>query len=178
MISDEYAAGFFDGEGCVTACIITSVGVKRRPSPTIVVCISNTNRAILELHKEKWGGSLYERGGKSKQKVMEGKWQPLFQWKLGARQAVPFLKAILPYVFIKKDVVEAAIRYTQLMATPHSERIDYGRTTERGGRRWVSPVTKPEFRERVIKIHDEIKALNRKSAPFNALRGTGKQVSL
>lgn len=169
MINDQYAAGFFDGEGCVTACI--RGGASRRKSPTILVCISNTHRDILQAHQDRWGGSLCERGGKHKAKVLTGRWQRQFQWTLSARRAGPFLRAIAPHVVVKRQVVDAALRYIDLQALPYRQRMDYTRLVERGGRKWPSPSVRPEFRAKIMTIHDEIKSLNIRSAPMNAIRG-------
>lgn len=170
MINDQYSAGFFDGEGCVTACI--RGGANRRPSPTLLVCITNTNKYILELHKERWGGSLCERGGKHAEKVLSGKRQRQYQWVISAKMAAPFLRSIFPYVIVKKNVVEAAIRYITLQELPYRVRMDYSNIVERRGRKWASPVIKPEFRQQIESVHNEIKSFNKLSAPFNVLRGT------
>ncbi len=51
MISAEYAAGFMDGEGCinVSSC---------RNSTYIRVLIVNTNREVLEMFQQRWGGDI------------------------------------------------------------------------------------------------------------------------
>lgn len=169
MITDEYAAGFFDGEGCVTACL--RGGKQRNSSPILLVCIGNTNLEVLEMHKTRWGGSIAARGGKHFKKVLEGRWQQQYQWVLASKMAMPFLKAIQHHVVIKKDVVMAALRYGELQTLPYRSRMLYDRIVESGGRKRVSPTIRPEFRRDIMKIHDEIKSLN--SRTYNAMRGTG-----
>lgn len=172
MIDNKYAAGFFDGEGSVTACI--RGGKHRRPSPTLLVCISNTNKQVLKMHKDKWGGSLVARGGKHLDQVKSGRWQQQYQWSLSAKMAKRFLVAIAPYVFIKKKVVNAALKYIKLQETPYRGRMDYKNVVRRGGRYWVSPRIKPSFNKKILKAHGEIIKLNSRSAPYNVLRGSGK----
>lgn len=168
MISDEYAAGFFDGEGSVYLATRSTT----RPSPTLLVCIGNTNREVLDLHRDRWGGSIRERGGKHRARVLTGRWQRQYQWVLSTRMAKAFLTAIVPHVLIKKDVTIAALRYITLMEVPRRERVDYSQCVRRRGRLWVAPVVRPEFEAQVAALHTEIRGLNARSAPGNVLRGT------
>lgn len=158
LISDEYAAGFFDGEGTVYAATRNN-----KPSPTIMVCISNVVREPLDLLRQKWGGSIFCNVPKKNR-------QALYQWTIAAKMAHPFLRAILPHLIIKRDVVQAAIEYCELMKTPAKDRVDYSATVERDGRLWVSPKVRPEFRSKVDEIHSRIRKLNAVRAPFNATR--------
>lgn len=162
MLSAEYSAGFFDGEGSVYAAIRQSKS-KYRPSPTVLVCISNTNKRVLEAHKEKYGGSVYGK------KRRDGH-QPVFQWVLGARMAYHFLKDILPHCIIKYDVIVAALALADLLRKPAHERVDYSKTIEHSGRKWVAPVIRPEFRDACWEQVSEIRRLNKRGAPYNATR--------
>lgn len=60
-LSDSYCAGFFDGEGTVYAATRRSTGKSGRKSPTITVCMTNTDKNVIDLHQSKWGGSVYKR---------------------------------------------------------------------------------------------------------------------
>lgn len=159
MISDEYAAGFFDGEGTVYAASRSKPDVsgKSRPSPTIMVCIANTVRDPLDMLCEKWGGSIHA------QKVTKANRRQCFQWTVAARQAAPFLRAIFPHLIIKKGVVGHAIEFRDLMATPHKERVDYSNRVFRNGRFWSSPIVRPEFRAKIEGLHALIRLANYKT---------------
>lgn len=161
MASNEYAAGFFDGEGTVYAATRLNSG---KPSPTIIVAISNTVEAPLLALKAQWGGSLFLGRQHSPNRRAQ------YQWTLAARMARPFLMAIHPHLLIKRDVVGVAIEMCELMALPHKERVDYSNTVFRHGRRWSSPVVRPEFKEKVDALHSRIRLLNTRGAPMNATR--------
>jgi hypothetical protein len=158
-LSDQYCAGFFDGEGSVYAA------TRRKESPTIVVCISNTNLEVLEYHETKWGGSIHAR------KRNNLCWQQQYQWVLNAKGAFRFLTAIQPYSIVKRKIINVALEYCRLMAeTPIAERVDYTHLVFRKGRYWVFPIVKPWFREAAIRLHGRIRELNTQSAPKNARR--------
>lgn len=161
MISDEYAAGFFDGEGTVYAAIRNNSG---RPSPTIMVTITNTVREPLDRLHAKWGGSIFlDRSKKPNQ-------QDKYQWTVAAKKARPFLEAMLPHLIIKREVAETAIEMCALMALPHKERVDYSNTVFRHGRLWSSPVVRPEFKAKIEQLHTRIRDLNSRRCPKNARR--------
>jgi len=163
MISDGYAAGFFDGEGSVYAATRRKAKDAAR-SPTVIVCIANTNLEVLKAHQERWGGSICER------KVTKQKCQRQWQWVICTRNAREFLLAILPHLIIKRRIAELALEYVELQSKPASERLDYSRTVERNGRKWVSPLMRPEHRESVLRVFNEMRACNTRTAPANARR--------
>ena len=161
MISDEYAAGFFDGEGSVYATV--RKGPRRATSPTILVCCTNTNREILEAHQKRWGGSIWRR-------KMHGNRKVQYQWVLCTRKAVGFLRAIHPHLVVKRPVVGLAIQYCDLQALPHKERLDYSGRVYRRGRWWVAPRLKESHKKKIAPLFDRIRELNARGAPRNAMR--------
>lgn len=168
-----YLAGFFDGEGTVYAATRTGrTGTRdRRPTATIMVCISNTNKAVLDVHHALFGGSLNKRKGKNYE---TGNWREQWQWMLSPRQARPYLKAMYPHLLIKKEVVGIALEYMEIVSRPRSERWDYSGRVQRPGKhgmRWqVSPCVKPDILEQLLALHARIRELNARGAPFNARR--------
>jgi intein-encoded DNA endonuclease-like protein len=67
MLSAEYIAGFFDGEGCVG---ISTRG--RGKHPYLRVSVTNTNKEILLLMKAQFGGFLTQekaRGSRERARV-------------------------------------------------------------------------------------------------------------
>lgn len=168
MISDEYAAGFFDGEGSVYAAVR---GPKNNRSPTILATVANIQMAPLLAFKERWGGSINTR------KLTRPNERPCSQWVIAAKQAKPFLLAVRPHLLIKGAVVDVAIDYCTLMETPAHERMDYSHTrpangfTKSGRQKMTrAGVLRPEFRAKVIALHSEIRRLNQKAVPRNGRR--------
>lgn len=87
-ISNEYWAGFFDGEGSV------SISNVLRPIATL----TQKRRLILDLAVDRFGGNVY---GKSN-KIFEG-----YQFVLrNADEIENFLNSIYPFLIIKKSEVE------------------------------------------------------------------------
>jgi len=97
-MTNEYVAGFFDGEGSIT---LTRNGQAR-------VCIVQKDDAVLRLIQAMFGGTVIKRrpseiGGYShalnftKKEVM-----------------LTFLRAIQPYCIVKRGQVETAIKFIEL----------------------------------------------------------------
>ena len=102
MISAQYAAGFFDGEGCVN-CSTNKSG-----SPFVRILVVNTNLEVLERFKETWGGDI------NKNYKPKDNWKQAYTWRLSHIAASLFLKEMLPYLVIKKKQAELAIQFTSI----------------------------------------------------------------
>lgn len=109
MLSKEYIAGLFDGEGCVN---ITISGKNRQA--TLRVMIVNTNRSILELVQSQYGGQIYEMYGPR----THPKWKQSWQLRLFRSYALNLLKDIRPFVYIKTNQIELAIMFEEFMDSP------------------------------------------------------------
>jgi hypothetical protein len=154
-----YAAGFFDGEGSVYSA---SRGQGSRKSPTILVCIGNTDLDVLRWHQSMWGGSIQERPNtKPRHRVQH-------QWVLAPRMAAVFLSDIAPYLRIKAEVVSVALRALEMMRRPAADRIDYTGRKWDGVRWWSAPRVRPEFMAESDALYAQIRQLNARG--FNALR--------
>ncbi len=160
-LSNEYAAGFFDGEGTVYAATRNNPG---RPSPILIVAISNTVLKPLALMRDKWGGSIFTDPPRENR-------QACHQWTLAPRNAYKFLYDIQPYLLIKDNLANTAIEMCELMQLPRKERVDYSNRVYRNGRYWVSPTIRPEFEDKIIALHNRIKQLN--SKPFSISNTVG-----
>jgi len=97
-----YAAGFFDGEGCVN-CSANKSG-----SPFVRIMVANTNIEVLELFKSYWGGDI-QKSSRSKDH-----WKQAYNWRLANSDASTFLREILPFLVIKKDQASAAIQFNDM----------------------------------------------------------------
>lgn len=98
MPDNSYFAGFFDGEGYV-GCICIKVGEYY----SLKVTVTNNNRDILELYRCEFGGSIKhpsENGSKC-----------AWTWYVHGKNLVAFLKAIQPYVIVKKPQVDIALTF-------------------------------------------------------------------
>ena len=109
-----YAAGLFDGEGCVMAFI------NKENHKNFLVKIGNTNRDVVYWMKEKFGGFVYEQepGGVRKR---------IFLWRLNGRAAFDFAHAIYPYSIIKKAQIEMGMYFYRL---DRSNRAEHDLLTE------------------------------------------------
>jgi hypothetical protein len=94
-----YAAGFFDGEGCVDIRYRTTHGGKyerfelRIHIPQIAV-------GVLEWMKEKFGGSVDAHGGPK-----------CSRWLMTGPEAAGFLETVMPYLNVKRQQAETALQF-------------------------------------------------------------------
>lgn len=105
MISAEYAAGFFDGEGCVKIRATKTNGYLYYRVETD---IGNTDRPILEAFVDKYGGSIYER---PRERMRKHGWSRQYDWRIACEKAQAFLLDIQPYVRIKRKYVDLALEF-------------------------------------------------------------------
>jgi hypothetical protein len=114
-----YAAGFFDGEGCVYMTRTKPQSAANRPSFQLQTIVTNTNRRQLEWLQQRWRGGIYQqvdRGPNSR---------PGWQWRLqGARQAGGFLRDLFEFSIEKRELIDIALRFVDLQAAHHRR---YGR---------------------------------------------------
>lgn len=102
MINLQYAAGFFDGEGCVY------ISPEGRPQ----VSITQKKADILKAFKEKFGGRVVSHDG---EKERCSRWQILSK-----DEVITFLEAILPYSVVKHDEIKLGIKAARLISTTNS----------------------------------------------------------
>lgn len=96
-IDKSWAAGFFDGEGCIRVNKPT-----KRNLGNLCVSISNTDEAVVRWFQKKWPGYF-----KPYKKVI-GNSKPAFMWVISSQKAISFLRYIQP--FIKRGIVKTKIR--------------------------------------------------------------------
>lgn len=114
MLTDTekaWAAGFVDGEGCIT---ISKQIRKNRPTPAyrVFVTISNTKKNSLELFKEEYGGEIYDY--KEQRKDRYGvKWANAYHWYCPITSSERFLTEILPYLRLKNEQANLALAFIQ-----------------------------------------------------------------
>jgi hypothetical protein len=92
-----WAAGFFDGEGSV------SFGKAGKPGHRyLLVSVSNNDTRGLESLHAWFGGRFYFELSRR-----------CSRWTIRSRHAEAFLKSIRPYVRLKGDVIDVALRFQE-----------------------------------------------------------------
>jgi len=136
-----YAAGVIDSDGCVTASRSKMVnGISFR----IAVSMTNIQDQIPLWFKETFGGRISKttvtRSGK---KIFNS----TYKWQLQCRKAADFLELIVPYLKLKKERSEAAIKLARLhrIKGANGHRIA-GSGTYRAGN--FAPLTEAETEQR------------------------------
>jgi len=100
-----YAAGFFDGEGCVIIqCRHPRHG--RSPQHSLILTVTQKDGKPLDFLAGIFGGSIFIKDGHS-----EKDW--IHEWRLSDLKAAHFLKAVLPFLIYKKAQAELAIRFQE-----------------------------------------------------------------
>jgi LAGLIDADG DNA endonuclease family protein len=112
MLSPQYVAGLFDGEGMVSLCLCNRRPWKSDPSKRtfqlkFVVGISNTHKPIIELLKRQFNGDISCSNRNSRHKAV-------WAWKVTGRDTqLKFLTYIRNFVIIKSRQVDLGIQYAK-----------------------------------------------------------------
>lgn len=118
-LSRDYIAGFFDGEGSVALCRVTTPGekVKRgRPGAMyekffLIVQITQRTREVLDCIQAMYGGKVYVHCGKRSCHV----------WIARGKYALPFLNDMESRVYIKGPQIALA---KEFIAIPRGWHVD------------------------------------------------------
>jgi len=108
LISKEYIAGFFDGEGWI--CITRHLPYKKYKQKNLVyhlrIGIENTDLDVLKKIQKRYKGNIYTR---KKRRALNRKITHL--WYLNGNNASDFLLDIKEFLIIKKKQANLAIKY-------------------------------------------------------------------
>ena len=104
--SDQWIAGFFDGEGCVT---IMRRQRKGYTQVYVAVQIAQLDKRPLVAMQRRYGGCLTSCMRKGK---------PFWYLRWHTAQAQRFLRAMLPLVLLKKPEVKMALELGALIGLP------------------------------------------------------------
>ena len=110
-----YIAGFFDGEGCITAIRSSKNGHRYG----ITASITQKSRGILDLIKSYFGGYVVIQ----KRNRRENDYICRLRFSVVATRV--FLEAIAPYLIVKKEQAQIAIEYHQLRMLSKVKRDGY-----------------------------------------------------
>jgi len=96
-----YAAGLFDGEGCVTSTTAS------KGNRSLRVSLASTCLDLVEFMELNFGGKVYKRIDRRSIKAQH-------QWHIGGAKAVEFLKLIFPYMREVTKRARAEVAITQI----------------------------------------------------------------
>jgi hypothetical protein len=107
-MTDAYAAGLIDGEGCIS---ISTHNKETIFYARVDVGMSLKGLPVLELLMKKYGGSI-----RTTRKATE-KWEEARAWVLLGKPLTAFLEAILPHLILKRENAELALRLQRMIAS-------------------------------------------------------------
>lgn len=105
-MTDAYAAGFFDGEGCVLIYkrAATCLSPKSASPPyQIRVTLTNTHEGVIQDIQRTYGGNVCAY---LKPKARR---RPAWKWNASCQKAVAFLRAVRPHLIVKGEQADLAI---------------------------------------------------------------------
>ena len=107
-----YAAGFIDGEGCVSVRI-SQVNVKRGWSPScyasVTVSQTDYNKASLDWLSARWGGAVRKMAPPKRQEWAQG-----YEWCIVSQMFYTFMDDVLPHLIVKREAAENAMRIREI----------------------------------------------------------------
>jgi len=102
-----YAAGLFDGEGCIS----TSLS-KPTHMPRLVVSVQMCDASIITwLHRTFGIGTVFQS---RPEKYYSGRCRPQFVWQASCGQAEVVLELLLPFLKVKRPQAERALALRRL----------------------------------------------------------------
>ena len=103
-----YIAGLFDGEGSIYISLRNNRPKSRSPEYSLRVSFVNTNEEVVHLIKDNFGGSILSRF-----REPDKKRKLTWDWAVSYIKAKDFLKAVYPYLIIKKKQAELGIKFQE-----------------------------------------------------------------
>ena len=142
-----YAAGLFDGEGCVDIYKASVSKASKSPSFMLRVIIAQKQGGIMNWLKNNFGGAV-----QMSRRKYNGKDNYIYRWDIRSQAAKGFLILIQPYVLIKKEQVNLAIEYEE-------QKGKYLETLK--GKRGFRTLTEKEIKWRYM-MQDKLSKLKKK----------------
>jgi hypothetical protein len=137
-----YLAGIIDGEGSISARF-GSNAKGRNPTLHLDLMVINTNTRLIAWLLENFGGRAKPRQFHDGRKVV-------YEWVLAMRGAANLLPHVLPYMLLKREQAEIALKMASLA-------LPYGAARKRG--------ISPELQAERAALLAELRRLNRKGSP-------------
>jgi hypothetical protein len=104
-LTDEWAAGFFDGEGCVYIL-----------NGQIRVTVTQVDPRPLRALQAKYGGHIY-----LDKKPKAAGYRRVFRWNATPGPAKKFLASIRPFLVVKGEEADVAIAYQLTLTFSHKK---------------------------------------------------------
>lgn len=101
-----WAAGFFDGEGCVRT---TASAGKARATMARCTIINTDPRPVTKFH-EMFGGCVYVR-----ENALRLNWRRAYEWTIQGAELDAFVRQILPFAVTKREQLELLVEFRKLM---------------------------------------------------------------
>ncbi len=157
MFNSSYAAGFFDGEGCIRVDRIKIKSASDRPTAytryQLKVSVSQANPEILLGFRDKFGGSI---SSDTIAKKIRPNSRARHQWYAWSKFAYDFLVEIRPYLIGKAEEADLAIDFYAAMKQQDSHWRKH-----RG-----NPPDKAEILAARDVVYDKLAALKRRTYEF------------
>jgi isocitrate dehydrogenase len=138
----SYMAGIVDGEGSISI-----VSVHRTKQHVCKISVANCNYKIIELFSKNFGGKIRARKHKHERAK---NWKTCYEWSITAFKAHDLVKAIFPYLIIKKRQAVLVCRASNIK-----------RKYNRAFMRW-HPEKKIRIDQVLSKLKDACKKLNKR----------------
>ncbi len=106
-----YAAGVFDGEGCVLVRLNKKKGQEVAKYHQIAVSVVSTDTKLTDWFQGHFGGKISANHKENAQRNYKDAWK----WGLMSRQAEAFLKCVRPYLLVKGPQADVALELQSLM---------------------------------------------------------------
>lgn len=95
-----YLAGFIDGEGCLN--------IRKNPNWVIRVQVYNTKPSVIYWIRDSFGGRVW-----MKEHPADKNWKSSYTYEATAKIAYLLLKAVFPFLRLKKEQAEMLIRFQE-----------------------------------------------------------------
>jgi hypothetical protein len=107
-----YLAGIIDGEGSLLLWMNKSSN--QRGQFNLRVNVTSTDKCLVDWIFQNFGGSIYECNSPSRKS--QPNWKKQYVWQINRPEMLQFLKEIHPFLIIKKERCEIAIRFRETFA--------------------------------------------------------------
>jgi hypothetical protein len=101
-----WAAGFFDGEGCVLLARMRPSGASNVGTLRLGIAVGQKVRDPLDALAERWGGTVRQLAEPRTDRHADK-----FDWRLYGTAAVAFLRDVRPYLRVKHRQADIGIAY-------------------------------------------------------------------
>lgn len=133
-------AAFVDGEGSIV------LGMQEGRARNLRIQLCNTDPRLILWAKEIFGGTVT----KEEKSKKSSNWRNIFRWHVTSKQAELLLKAIAPYLILKKEQAEVALAYRLTI-----------------GKQWEKVPSETKLKR--VELSDELSRLKRINHDINSL---------